>query len=86
MAIAEQKETGVLPEGVREPYDWALDQMRVGEAHAVTQGSPDVIVAVIDLGYRFHPDHEGHLWVNPPAYPGRRAWLGLCRGRRQSRI
>lgn len=64
MAIAE-KPTGVLPEGVREPYDWALDQMRVQEAHAITQGSPDVIVAVIDLGYRFHPDHEGHLWVNP---------------------
>jgi len=64
MAIAE-KQSGVLPEGVREPYDWALDQMRVAEAHAITRGSPDVVVAVIDLGYRFHPDHEGHLWVNP---------------------
>lgn len=54
-----------LPEGVREPYDWAVDQMRVDEAHVVTQGSEDVIVAVIDLGYRFHPDHDGHLWRNP---------------------
>ena len=53
-----------LPRGVR-PYDWALRQMRVPAAHKVTRGSKDVIVAVIDLGYRFHPDHEGHLWSHP---------------------
>lgn len=47
------------------PYDWALDQMRVAEAHAVTRGSRDVIVAVIDIAYYYHPDHAGHLWVNP---------------------
>ncbi|MCC6442715.1 MAG: S8 family serine peptidase [Armatimonadetes bacterium] len=54
-----------LPEGVAAPYDWALAQMRVPEAHRVTRGSPDVVVAVIDLGYRPHPDHRGRLWVNP---------------------
>ena len=54
-----------LPDGVRAPYDWALEQLRVAEAHAVTRGSPAVIVAVIDLGYRVHPEHAGHLWVNP---------------------
>ena len=47
------------------PYDWALEQMRVPEAHAVTRGSQDVIVAVIDIAYHYHPDHAGHLWVNP---------------------
>lgn len=47
------------------PYDWALAQMRVPEAHAITRGDASVIVAVSDLGYRFHPDHDGHLWVNP---------------------
>lgn len=51
----------VLPEGVERPYDWALKLLRVHEAHAVTRGGRDVIVAVIDLGYTPHPDHEGHL-------------------------
>ena len=54
-----------LPQGVTAPYDWALEQMRVPEAHAVTRGSQDVIVAVIDIAYHYHPDHAGHLWVNP---------------------
>lgn len=55
----------LLPDGVKEPYDWALTQMRIRDAHKITRGSRDVVVAVIDLGYRFHPEHEGHLWVNP---------------------
>lgn len=53
-----------LPRGVR-PYDWALRQLRVTKAHRVTRGSKDVVVAVIDLGYRHHPDLDGHLWRNP---------------------
>ena len=58
-----------LPAGVTVPYDWALAQMRVPAAHTVTRGSKDVVIAVIDLGYGFHPDHAGHLWANP--YPTR---------------
>jgi hypothetical protein len=54
-----------LPAGAVGPYDWALAQLRVPEAHRITRGDPNVVVAVIDLGYRPHPDHEGHLWVNP---------------------
>ena len=54
-----------LPDGVRAPYDWALEQLRIPEAHEVTRGSKDVVIAVIDIGYSFHPDHEGHLWTNP---------------------
>lgn len=50
-----------LPKGIR-PYDWALKQLRVAEAHRVTQGAPSVVVAIIDLGYRHHPDLDGHLW------------------------
>lgn len=53
-----------LPDGV-EPYDWALDQLRVPGAHETTRGSPEVVVAVIDLGYRHHPDLDGRLWHNP---------------------
>lgn len=47
------------------PYGWPLRQLRIPQAHRITRGSPDVVLAVIDLGYRYHPHHEGHLWVNP---------------------
>lgn len=47
------------------PYGWPLRQLRVPRAHRITRGSAEVVVAVVDLGYRFQPDHEGHLWVNP---------------------
>ncbi|MDD5677269.1 MAG: S8 family serine peptidase [Kiritimatiellae bacterium] len=53
-----------LPKGIR-PYDWALRQLHVEQAHAVTRGSKKIIVAIIDLGYRHHPDVDGHLWRNP---------------------
>lgn len=48
-----------------QPYAWALDLLGVAKAHAVTRGSRDIAVAVIDIGYRKHPAHEGHLWTNP---------------------
>jgi len=47
------------------PYGWPLRQLRIPQAHKVTRGSKEIVVAVIDLGYTYHPDHEGHLWVNP---------------------
>ena len=47
------------------PYGWPLRQLRIPKAHEVTRASAEVIVAVIDLGYVPHPDHAGHLWVNP---------------------
>lgn len=53
-----------MPAGVK-PYDWALRLLRVSGAHRHMRGSKDVVVAVIDLGYRHHPDLEGHLWRNP---------------------
>ncbi|MBU0714888.1 MAG: S8 family serine peptidase [Verrucomicrobia bacterium] len=57
-----------LPKGIR-PYDWALKQLHIALAHQVTQGDKAVVVAVIDIGYRHHPDVDGHLWRNP--HPGR---------------
>lgn len=49
----------------RTPYGWPLRQLRVPQAHRTTRGAPEIVVAVIDLGYNAHPDHVGHLWVNP---------------------
>ncbi|MFH1477118.1 MAG: S8 family serine peptidase [Verrucomicrobiota bacterium] len=59
-----QSECSGLPNGIR-PYDWALKQLRITRAHQVTQGAKAVVAAVIDIGYRHHPDLDGHLWVNP---------------------
>ena len=53
-----------LPDGVQ-PYDWALKQLRVARAHRTTRGSKKIVVAIIDLGYRHHPDLAGHLWCDP---------------------
>ena len=53
-----------LPDGVQ-PYDWALKQLRVARAHQTTRGSKRIVVAIIDLGYRHHPDLNGHLWRDP---------------------
>ena len=52
------------PRGVR-PYDWALRQLRVRQAHRVTRGDGQVVIALIDIGYRHHPALDGHLWRNP---------------------
>ncbi len=54
----------------RTRYGWPLRQVRIPQAHRVTRGSPAVVVAVIDLGYNFHPQHAGHLWENPQPRKG----------------
>ena len=63
-----------LPDGAR-PYDWPLEQLRVAQAHQLHRGAKEVVVAVIDLGYRHHPLLDGHLWENPnPARGDRHGW------------
>ena len=63
-----------LPRGVK-PYDWALKQMNVPQAHRITKGDENVIVAVIDIGYRHHRAIDGHLWMNPKSTRGdRHGW------------
>ncbi len=47
------------------PWGWPYRQLRIPQAHRVTRGSAEVIVAVIDLGYRRHPHHRKHLWRGP---------------------
>lgn len=45
--------------------------IRALEAWAVTVGSSNVVVAIIDTGIDyFHPDLEANIWVNPGEIPG----------------
>jgi hypothetical protein len=46
-------------------YGWPLRLLNIPKAHTITKGSREVIVAVIDLGFRMHPQIKQHLWVNP---------------------
>jgi subtilisin family serine protease len=64
--MAEKKTPELSLETLHEtPYGWPLRQLRIPQAHKITRGRRQVVVAVIDIGYRFHPDHKGHLWRNP---------------------
>lgn len=43
-------------------YQWGIKRVRAPEAWTVTEGSPNMIVAVVDTGARFeHPDLQGKL-------------------------
>lgn len=57
------------PRGVT-PYDWALRQLRVPRAHAITSGDEQTVIALIDIGYRHHRALDGHLWDNPQPAKG----------------
>ena len=50
---------------------WGLRNTRAPEAWGVTQGSEEVIVAVLDTGVDHdHVDLEGNMWVNSGEIPG----------------
>lgn len=65
---AEEKPAGDDPFRARQ---WALEQIRTPDAWRITNGSPEVIVAVIDTGINYlHEDLATNMWRNPGEIPG----------------
>lgn len=51
-------------------FDWHLQEIGIEKAWNYTQGSKEIIVAVIDSGIDFnHPDLMNQSWVNPGEIP-----------------
>ncbi len=66
------RSSGTSPRRGPALYGWALRQLGVQRAHETTRGSKNLIVAVIDIGYRTHSDLEPHLWIDPKNKRSRR--------------
>lgn len=50
---------------------WGLQQIAAPEAWDITQGKPEIVVAVIDDGVQIdHPDLSGNIWINVDEVPG----------------
>jgi subtilisin family serine protease len=51
-----------------DPYfsdQWGLPNIRAPQAWNIVQGSPEIIIAVIDTGVDYlHPDISGNMWTN----------------------
>ena len=53
------------------PGQWNTRKIQAPEAHAITGGSPEVVVAVVDTGIDYtHPDLTANIWVNPGEIAG----------------
>lgn len=57
---------GVIPNDPRFNSQWNLQKIGMTNAWAVTTGSPEVVVAVIDSGVNYwHEDLRDNMWRNP---------------------
>ena len=62
---------GALPNDPRFNEQWALAKIGATNAWALTTGSSNVVVAVLDTGLRYtHEDLAANMWRNPGEIPG----------------
>ncbi len=73
LAVLSQPAIVLASVAVNDPFfseQTYLQQIRVPEVWGITQGSKDVVVAVIDTGIdRDHPDLEANIWINEDEIP-----------------
>lgn len=61
-----KKEVNVLLNDPAMPHTWGLKQTQVQKAWSISQGSKEIVVAVIDTGIDInHEDIKNNLWKNP---------------------
>ncbi len=71
-AHATRRAHGMVPNDPRFLEQWGLTAIQAPQAWALTQGSPEVVIAVIDTGVNFrHPDLQGNIWINQAEAEGR---------------
>jgi hypothetical protein len=62
----------MIPDDPKYPEQWGLKAIQAAEAWEISQGSADIIIAVIDTGVDyFHPDLADNIWINPAEARGR---------------
>lgn len=62
---------GPVPNDPQFGQQWALARIGATNAWALTTGSTNVVVAVLDTGVRYdHEDLAGNMWRNPGEIPG----------------
>ena len=50
---------------------WHLENINAPQAWTITQGDPNIVVAVIDTSFDInHPDLKDNIWTNPNEIPG----------------
>jgi len=59
-----RRKVHTTPNDAQWSSQWALRQIQMPYTWEVTQGSTDVVVAVVDTGVYAHPDLLNNLWVN----------------------
>jgi subtilisin family serine protease len=63
--------TSIPPDDPGLSGQWALEDVRAGDAWQTTTGSGDVVIADIDTGVDvLHPDLAANIWRNPGELPG----------------
>ncbi|MBU4421845.1 S8 family serine peptidase [Candidatus Parcubacteria bacterium] len=63
--------TGLAVSDIGVDSQWYLDKISAPDAWMETQGSSDIIVAVIDSGVELnHPDLKNNIWINLNEIPG----------------
>jgi subtilisin family serine protease len=56
----------MIPNDPKFADQWGLTAIQAPKAWEISQGSPDIIIAVIDTGVNYdHPDLTDNIWINP---------------------
>jgi len=65
------REAYTIPNDPLFDQQWALSKISAPDAWDITEGNPDVVIAIIDTGVDYnHEDLASNIWTNPDEVPG----------------